>query len=208
MSKGYADYRVTREMQNQPMWKPESSEGDYSRLFMLAAIFIAFGFGLKVYFRANDPIVMVRNSVEKTLTVPFQASVEGGSLLNGSETAIFRSHESSTPGKPVSITTLSGTTPAPFNSRSTLEQLLTATTAKELRREDIYGHPARHISGEFPNPSALSGQPKSYHFEYWLDLMNRKAVRLVVTGKIPNAVVSVLGDSLTSEVFLNIRWKY
>lgn len=208
MSKGYADYRVTRDLQNQPQWKPEGGQGDYSRLFLLAAIFLAFGIGLFLYNRTNDPLAMVRSSVEKTLLSSFTASVEGASLLDGSETASYRSRESSVPGQPVSITLHPGSVAAPYDSRSVLELLRHASKAKEMKRMDMYGHPARHFSGEIPNPQAKAGQPSSYHFDYWLDLMNRRAVRLVVNGKNPKAMISVLGDSLASEVYLNVRWKY
>lgn len=208
MSKGYADYRVTREMQNQPEWKPEPSPGDYSRLFLLAVIFIAFGIGIYYFERVNNPLSLVQSSVEKTFLSAFQASVEGETLLDGSEVSVYRSHESSVPGKAISATTLSGSEPAPFNSREILELLRGATKAKEMKREDMYGHPSRHFSGEFPNPKALAGQPKTYQFHYWIDLQNRKAVRLVATGKCPSNVITVSGESLLSEVFLNVRWKY
>ncbi|MEI6783398.1 MAG: hypothetical protein WCQ21_21035, partial [Verrucomicrobiota bacterium] len=55
--------------------------------------------------------------------------------------------------------TFTGATVAPYNSREVLELLLTATNAKEMKREDMYGHAARHFSGEIPNPKALAGTP-------------------------------------------------
>ncbi len=207
MSREYADYLKTHSGDSVSEKKDGGIE-DWSRPVLLALLGLAALMGYFVNTHINKPERVVNSSVSKTLNKNFTASVEGKTALRDSLIAVYRSWETSHPNRELSMKLSPESDPAPMNSREALELIRTASRIAELDREDMYGHPTRHFYGELECGSGGSNQPDSYYFEYWADMRNLAAVRLVMTGVRRDIAVNAKGDSVSSETLLNIRYVY
>lgn len=179
-------------------------ENDWSRVLLFAIVGLAALFGLWHASAANKPQHVLRESVSRTVRGPFTASIEGRVTIGDSLVATYRTRESSVPGRGISVQSDAGSARAPYNSRELLDLLRDASRVVELGREDVYGHPARHFSGELPN--GATGFTGGCRIEFWADMRNLSAVRLVMLGVHRGAAVDARGDSLPGVTSLTIRY--
>ena len=148
--------------------KSGSFRDEFSRPLLFLIIIAAFAAGYVLHTRANKPVRVIKASVEKTLKAGYSASIEGNDSIGDSLLAEFRIRESFTPGAGISTVFAPEDSAPPANSLQLIEQLRAVTNAKELKREDMYGHPARHFYGDFPGGIGKTGVSTSV-FEYWVD---------------------------------------
>lgn len=205
MGSGYADYIRMRESDSGDGQRSGGFD-DWSRVVLFVLLLLAAAFGYYFTIHINQPKRVLNTSVVKTLKSPFKASIEGRTVLRDSLLAVYRSREIHTPGREIAVESAPESSPAPFDTRQALELVRAASRAEELEREDMYGHPTRHFYGEISCGNAGANRPSGYYFEYWADLRDLSAVRLIMTGVCRNAAVDAKGDSISSETSLNIRF--
>ncbi len=207
MSRGYADYMKMQ--QPDPGSGKGTSSGleDWSRVILLAILGLAALGGYIYTTHMNKPKTILGVSVSKTLETPFKASMEGKTVLRDSLLAVYRSWESYTPEGGIAAERSPEASPAPFDAREALELVRQAVRAEEMDREDMYGHPTRHFYGEIICGNGAKDRPSGYYFEYWADLRDLKAVRLIMAGACRDVAVDAKGDSISSETSLNIRFQ-
>jgi hypothetical protein len=182
--------------------------GDWPRLVLLFLVMLGFAIGFILHFHSNNPRNVLRDSVNKTVKKPFQASIEGENSLGDSTLATFRYRQAYTPGKGITATSFTAENrgEAAFNSLDALEFIRDPSSVTEVKRQDMFGHPTRHFYGEFRKPGGNKALNTLYTYEYWVDMQSLKAVRLSISSVVRNVAVDARGDSLASESYLNIRY--
>ncbi|MHB9029025.1 MAG: hypothetical protein ACYC9O_09665 [Candidatus Latescibacterota bacterium] len=205
MSRGYAEF--SREKNQESGTGNFAAEvDDLSRvvLFLILVLAALAGYFYTSYY--NKPANVLKSSISKTLKSPFKASIEGKTVLQDSVIAVYRKRESYIPKQGATAEPSSETVPPPFSVLEALDMVRNATRADELDREDMFGHPTRHFYGELNSGTIEPGRPSGYYFEYWADMKNLGAVRLILTGVCRNMAVSARGDSVSAETTVNIRF--
>ena len=201
----FADYK-SRKAAESAHQQTRGYGDDLSRLILLFLIFCALVVGYFINSRANDPHRLLRESVELTIRSRYIASIEGKTSIGDSVIAVYRSREAYRPGIGVSELFSAGDGTPPFTSLDLLGCVRSAVRAKELKREDMYGHPTRHFYGEYTNRPGGNSEGNGGYFEFWMDFKNHSAVRLTVTTVRRNVTMNAAGDSLSRVIYLNIRY--
>ena len=142
-------------------------ESDIARLLLLVFMLMAAVAGNYYKKFSNQPMYILRKSINKTLKQPFRASIEGSSSLKDSTLCIYRNRQRYTPENGVTLLSDAGSgTPLPFDAAEALGFLRYSQNPREYNRQDMYGYATRHFSGSFK----LAGDDDSvaYVFEYWI----------------------------------------
>ena len=205
MSRGYAEFSKTHK-QESAMKKPAGGIDDLSRIVLLLILGLAALAGYFFKSHYNKPMNVIKSSISKTISKPYKASIEGKTSLQDSIIDVYRERESYVPEKGPATESSPGSAASPLNTRIALDMVRDATRVFETDREDMYGHPSRHFYGEITLKNSNPGLPSGYYFEYWADMRNLAAVRLMLTGVRRDVAVNAKGDSVSAETMVNIRF--
>jgi hypothetical protein len=200
MSRDLSDYRRRQNLEYGS--KPRAGGViDTSRaiLFLILGLAAIAGFIYNSHY--NNPMNILKLSVSKTIDKPFKASIEGKTVLQDSVIATYRSREGYVPGQ---VKPSPAGTSAPLTAWEALNMVRNALHAYEMDREDMYGRPTRHFYGDTACEKTEPGRPTGFYFEYWTDMRDLKAVRLILTGVCRGAAVDAQGDSISAETSINI----
>ncbi len=184
---------------------------DMPRLLLLLAMLLAAVVGYVVKQKNNTPDEIIRRSVETMLARPFRTSLEGVSTLKNIPLGYYRSRHSYHPEQGLTENPLvpgSGVSDAkepPFDPVTALEALSHLSSVNENDREDMYGHGTRHFDGVLALPG-VDDESTVTVFEFWVDMRNLQAVRLVLTTIERNIAVDDRGRTFNKETYLNIRY--
>lgn len=203
MSGGYADYKRMQSEHASPK-NPFRGVDDLSRLILFGILAVIALVGYFYDSHINKPQNVLVKSVEKTLGKSFRMSIEGKTSLQDSTIARYRSRESYYPGRNSKVETMPGAGPAPFGALEIMDLIRNAARSTEMKKEDMYGKPTRHFSGETFRKTPVPGMPAGYYFEYWADMRNLAAVRIMLTGVCRDVAVNARGDSISSETVINV----
>ena len=184
---------------------------DIPRLILLVLMLLAGIIGVYINSALERPEKLVDASLKKSFEHSFRASLEGTTTLQGSVLSIHRTRQQYSPGKGITSTSrsakgngMTASTGVDFNALNCLEALRHATHITEQYKEDMYGHATRHFTGTFTLPTDSDKYVHAY--EYWIDMTNLRAVRLVITTVERNAGVDGKGESVSKITYINIRY--
>jgi hypothetical protein len=205
IKRGYAEYK-NRKAADSAGQKTAPYTDDLARLILFFIIFCAFGIGYVIHSHENNPRHLLRESVERTIRSRYIASIEGKTSIGDSVIALYRIREEYRPGTGVAELFSAGDAHLPFTSLDLLNRARSTVRAKEMRREDMYGHPTRHFYGIFTKGPDGGSEKGGVYFEFWMDFKDLTAVRLTITTVNRNVTMNAAGDSLSKETYLNIRY--
>ena len=205
-SGGYAGYLKMKGDKPDTQRKPGGFVDDFSRIVIFFFLFCAFVVGYFIHSHTAEPRHQLKVSVERMLGGQYKASIEGKTTIGDSTTAVFRIRESYRPEVGVTEIFLSGKDRPPFTSLELLKLIRTAVRVKEMKHEDMYGHPTRHFYGMFTSGQQGGRNREGVYFEYWADFRNSDAVRLTLTTVLRGVSVSAVGDTLSRSIYFNVRF--
>jgi len=187
--------------------RPKGSLGsDWPRLALLLLVMTGFGVGFIVNIHSNNPKNILRDSIRKMEKQKFHASIEGKISLSDSILAQYRYRQLFVPGKGISTIFNSSEGEISLNALSLLKSLYNAERVKEDDRQDMYGHPTRHFYGVTRVSATEQAASSSFYFEYWLDMRTMNSVRLSFSKADRNSAVDSVGNPISTETYLNIRY--
>ena len=180
-------------------------ESDISRLVLLIVMLIAAIIGGNINSVSNQPLKVVKRSIDKSLKRSFMASLEGETSLKDSVLSVYRSRQQYYPDHGISmISNDRSSNPAPLDALMAFELISRCNNIIEHNKEDMYGHGTRHFSGSFKlqedDTSAVN------IFEYWIDMLNHLPVRVNIVKIERNVSTDSEGNSVSKEMYITIRY--
>ena len=180
-------------------------ESDISRLVLLLVMLIAAIIGGYINSVSDQPVRVVKRSIDKSLKRSFMASLEGETSLKDSILSVYRIRQQYHPNHGISmISNARSSQPAPFNALMVFELISRCNNIIEHDKEDMYGYGTRHFSGSFKLPEDDASVANI--FEYWIDMRSRLPVRVNIVKIERNVSTDSEGNSVSKEMYITIRY--
>jgi len=183
---------------------PVKLHADLARLVLYMFMAVAAFIGWYFHNKANEPLALLNTSINRSLGRAFRASLEGSITLRDSTLSVFRTRQIYAPREGVSVLSdIRSADDAPFDAVTSLEILRHADYIVEYEKEDMYGHPTRHLNGTITDKNTESTVRV---FDYWIDMKSLLAVRIIIAQVERNVLTDDEGNSYAKETYINIRY--
>jgi hypothetical protein len=177
-------------------------EADLSRLALLLLMVLFTCFGLWITRNDDNPSVIIKRAVKKTLKQSFRASLEGSIAMNNETLASYRSRYRYKTTSGLTVSSQTGDDQPPFDPLTALNFVQLSKKPVLNGLQDMYEKGTVYLSGSVKDPAG--NESVSYVFNCWVDMDTSVMVRLDIAGVKRNAGVNKEGKPVSQETYVNI----